>query len=82
VACRASSDKKALLRIVRDSDGVVRLDPTGKAPGRGAYLCPTSECIQTAFKQKRLDRALRTQTPPTVAEDLERALRISGDNEN
>ncbi len=59
VACRSSDEKRVLLRVVRQADGVVRFDETGKAAGRGAYICATLGCIQTARKQRRLERSLK-----------------------
>ncbi len=59
IACGKSSDKADLLRIVRDPSGVVSFDKTGRAPGRGAYVC-SAECFAAACKKKKLDRALRT----------------------
>ncbi|MGB9619039.1 MAG: RNase P modulator RnpM, partial [Armatimonadota bacterium] len=59
VSCRTSSDKKSLMRIVRTSEGDVRIDPTGKVAGRGAYLCGAKECFVRALKGNKLGRALR-----------------------
>lgn len=58
-ACRTSSDKRQFIRIVRTPEGNVEIDPTGKANGRGAYLCATQDCFETARKRRRLDSALR-----------------------
>ncbi len=60
IACRNTSDKRQLLRIVKGPDGRVECDVTGKHAGRGAYLCPTMSCFETAWKKRSLDRALRT----------------------
>jgi len=59
VACRESSDKRGFVRIVRTPDGHVVVDPTGKANGRGAYLCARPECFETARQRRRLDAALK-----------------------
>jgi hypothetical protein len=61
VACRNTSDKRGFVRIVRTPDGHVQVDPTGKANGRGAYLCDTIECFDVARIRRRLDSALKTQ---------------------
>jgi hypothetical protein len=53
--------KKELIRIVRTPAGDVDLDPTGKKSGRGAYVCPSAECIGIAIKTKRLEKALECQ---------------------
>ena len=58
VACGSVTAKRQLVRIVRGLDGEVRPDPTGKAPGRGAYLCANRSCWETALKKKKLERSL------------------------
>ena len=63
VACGATDTKRALLRIVRSPLGVVSFDPSGRAPGRGAYVC-SAECFAAARKAGKLDRALRTKPEP------------------
>jgi len=60
VACRRTSAKRELVRIVRTPEGGVEVDPTGKRSGRGAYLCPAPDCWQLAIQKGRLDRALKT----------------------
>jgi len=60
VACRRTTDKRELVRIVRTTEGGVEVDPTGKRSGRGAYLCPTPDCWRLAVQKGRLDRALKT----------------------
>ena len=79
MACGARSSKGDLIRVARMAGDIVGLDPSGKAPGRGAYVCLKAECIDKAWKQKRFDRALRTQAPPTLAEELQAALGKSGE---
>ncbi len=74
VACRTSGDKRGLLRVVRNPEGLVEFDPTGKANGRGAYVCATEPCILQAQKQKKLDRSLKsTVIEETFAQLLEQA---------
>lgn len=63
--------KASLIRIVRTEDGV-RLDPTGKADGRGAYLCSSGECLKKTVKSKRLEKVLHTQIPAEIYTELER----------
>ena len=59
ISCGMQDDKVSLLRIVRSADGV-RFDPTGRIPGRGAYVC-SAACFEAAVKGKRLNRALKMQ---------------------
>ncbi len=64
-ACGAVGGKTAFLRVVRTSEGEVEIDPTGKVPGRGAYLCREASCLSKARRTRRLERALRV----TIDED-------------
>lgn len=57
VGCREMKPKKELLRLVRSPEGTVSLDPTGRKPGRGAYVCFSAECLKKAIRQKQLERA-------------------------
>ena len=59
IACRQSRPKKELVRVVASEDGLFA-DETGKAHGRGAYLCPNVECLDKAKKTKAFDTALET----------------------
>ncbi|MCL5292538.1 MAG: YlxR family protein [Actinobacteria bacterium] len=60
VACREIRAKKDLIRLVRSPEGRVFVDPTGKANGRGAYICAREECFEKAFKDGKLVKALET----------------------
>jgi len=70
VACRRTSAKRELVRIVRAPEGSVEVDPTGKRSGRGAYLCPTPDCWRLAVQKGRLDRALKTSVSARDKEAL------------
>lgn len=59
VACRRSDAKRGLVRVVRDADGRVAVDETGRRNGRGAYLCRDPQCWANAVKRKAIERALR-----------------------
>ena len=56
--CRTSKPKKELVRVVRDPEGCISVDLTGKKSGRGAYICRSEDCLRKARKQKSLERAL------------------------
>ena len=70
VGCKEMKDKSQLIRIVKTPDGIVELDPTGKRSGRGAYLCPSSACLQRAYKTKALQKALQCEIPAEVMEGI------------
>ena len=59
IACREGRPKKELVRVVA-ANGALSADETGKAHGRGAYLCPNVECLDRARKTKAFERALET----------------------
>lgn len=62
--------KKELIRVVKSPEGAISLDFRGKAPGRGAYLCPDAACLARGRKSKALERAFDTSLPPEVYESL------------
>lgn len=66
--------KRELVRVVKSPEGEISLDTTGKKNGRGAYICPKKECLDKAIKAKRLEKALETQIPTAVYEDIEKKL--------
>lgn len=74
VACRSSDEKNDLIRVVKSSNGEISIDPTGKKPGRGAYVCRKTECVEIAAKKKALERALRTAVPATLIQELKEAV--------
>jgi uncharacterized protein len=61
IACRKVDAKRGLTRLVRLPDGRVAIDPTGKHPGRGAYLCAERSCWEAALKRKAIERALKIE---------------------
>ena len=72
--CNEQTPKKELVRVVRSPQGEIALDRVGKMPGRGAYLCPSAQCLAKARKAKRLERALDAQIPPEVYERIEQEI--------
>jgi uncharacterized protein len=75
VGCRARSPQADLIRVVRGSDGVARLDDPsarGRGEGRGAYLCPRRSCIVRARRRGSLKRALGVETvmPDGLTDEL------------
>lgn len=74
VGCFTEKPKKELIRIVRSPDGEISLDPNGKKPGRGAYICRSRECLKKARKQKRLEKSLEAEISPELYEALDNSL--------
>lgn len=77
IVCGSHQGKTTLHRVVRTPEGAVEYDPTGRAAGRGAYIC-SSECLKKAFASKRLDNALKMkvdqQDKERIAESIRQAL--------
>jgi predicted RNA-binding protein YlxR (DUF448 family) len=61
VGCGAERPKTELLRIARSPAGGVSIDVSGRAQGRGAYICPNPECAKKAAAKNALSRVLRHQ---------------------
>ena len=74
MGCRERKEKRQMLRVVRCTDGEVRLDFSGKLNGRGAYVCPQKECLVKARKSRALERCLETPIPEEVYLRLEKEM--------
>ncbi len=68
--CMEMKPKKELIRVVKNNEGEVSLDPVGKKPGRGAYICKNKECLEKAFKSKRLNKNLETNIDESIYEAM------------
>ena len=66
--------KKELIRVVKSPEGAISLDFRGKAPGRGAYLCPDAACLKRAIKAKALERAFDLAIPQEIYDSLLQAM--------
>ena len=78
MGCRERKAKRDMIRVVRCTDGQVRLDFSGKLNGRGAYICPKGECLKKARKAKSLDRSLEVTIPEEVYDRLEKEMEDNG----
>ena len=70
MGCRERKNKRDMIRVVRQTDGTVSLDFSGKLNGRGAYVCPDPECLKKCRKTRSLDRCLEVTIPEDVYERL------------
>lgn len=77
VGCNTLKLKKELVRVALAPSGEISIDTTGKAPGRGAYMCPNLSCLDHAYKAKRLERSLKH----AVSKDIYEALRENIEHE-
>ena len=73
-ACREMKPKIELVRVVRTTEGEIKLDLTGKLNGRGAYICKSKECLAKAKKSNAFARAFETSVPPEIYDKLETEL--------
>ena len=74
MGCRERKAKRELIRVVRTPEGDVKLDFGGKMNGRGAYICPQSECLKKAIRSKALDRSLEVTIPEEVYARLQKEM--------
>ena len=74
MGCRERKEKRELIRVVRAPDGGVSLDFRGKAPGRGAYICPEMACLKKAIRSKALERSLEGAIPEEIYARLEQEM--------
>lgn len=73
--CMEMKPKQELVRVVKSNNGDVTLDLTGKAPGRGAYVCRSSECFEKARKARRFEREFSMKIPDEVYSQMEAELK-------
>ena len=70
LGCREMKPKAELVRVVRSPEGTVSLDLRGKAPGRGAYVCRSADCLKKALRSKAVSRSLGVEIPPELYDAL------------
>ena len=70
LGCQTSKPKKELVRIVRTPEGKICVDVSGKLNGRGAYICPDTECLKNAIKARKLETSFETQIDKDVIDTL------------
>ena len=74
IGCNEMKPKKELIRVVKNKDNVVSVDLTGKANGRGAYICPNIKCFEEAYKNKNFNRALETDITEEIYTKLKEVI--------
>ena len=78
IGCGEMKSKKEMIRVLRTAEGEILIDATGRKNGRGAYLCPSCECLKKAVKSKGLDRSFKMAVPREVYEALEKEMEELG----
>jgi len=71
LGCREMKPKKELIRVVKSPDDEISIDPVGKKPGRGAYVCPDVDCFKRISKSNALSRTFKMQISPEVIQELQ-----------
>lgn len=79
LGCQVMKPKKELIRIVKNKENEISVDFTGKKPGRGAYICKSTDCLSKAVKAKRLERAFETSINEEIYETLKKQLEENND---
>lgn len=74
VVCHEKLEKRELLRIVKNKEGIVSVDTTGKANGRGAYIKKDLEVLDKAIKSKALERHLECQMDESIYEEIRKII--------
>ncbi len=75
IGCNETKLKKELIRIVKNKEGQIFIDKTGKANGRGAYICDNIECLEKAIKTKKLERTFEMNIDTKLYEELKAVLK-------
>ena len=70
IGCNTQKNKNELIRIVMNKEGQISIDKTGKANGRGAYICNNVDCLEKIIKSKRLEKSFETQISDDIYEKL------------
>ena len=79
MGCRERKEKREMIRVVRSPEGSVSLDFRGKAPGRGAYICPEMACLKKAIRSEALERSLEVPIPEEIYARLEQEMEVGKD---
>ena len=74
VVCHEKLEKRELLRIVKNKEGIVSVDETGKANGRGAYIKKDLEVLEKAIKSKALERHLECQIDNHIYDEIRKII--------
>lgn len=70
IVCRKKGDKSNFIKIVKNKDGIVKVETDKKLDGRGAYICKSAECIKKCQKTRALNRVFKTEIPQNLYEDI------------
>lgn len=80
VGCQEQFDKRTMIRIVKTKEDTFFVDFTGKANGRGAYICNKKSCFEAAQKRDALSKAFSMKVPAEIYEQLKEAFEDESKN--
>lgn len=78
IGCNVKKNKNELMRIVKNKNGEIKIDKTGKLDGRGTYICKSEECLSKAIKNKRMAKTFETEIENSIYENIKKEI-IGGD---
>ena len=70
VGCREMKSKKEMIRVIKTPEDEIMIDATGRKNARGAYICPSRDCLAKAIKSKGLERSFKMSIPTDVYDQL------------
>lgn len=70
IGCREMKSKKEMIRVIKTPEDEIMIDATGRKNGRGAYICPSRNCLARAIKSKGLERSFKMSIPTDVYDQL------------
>lgn len=76
IGCNEMIAKNDMLRVIKTKDNIIKLDPTGRENGRGAYLHFNAECLDKAIKSKGLERSFKMSIGKEIYEKLNEELMV------
>lgn len=74
IGCGEQKSKKEFIRIVKNKEGKISIDKTGKLEGRGAYICDNIECLNKAIKTRKLEKNFEMKIPDEIYEELRKTI--------
>ena len=78
MACNTLKFKNELIRIVKNKEGQINIDKTGKLSGRGAYICDSTTCLEKLIKSKKLQRTFEQEIKEDIYNELREVISTDG----
>lgn len=70
IGCGIKKEKEEFIRIVKNKSGIIFIDKTGNAAGRGAYICDNIKCLEKATKNRKLEKTFKTKIEEKIYDNL------------